>query len=57
MKTRLRFASVLLLASSFVVGCQDEEVLNGGNGTRGEVADIVRLDVFDQLPYLWRFRF
>lgn len=34
MKTRLRFASVLLLASSFVVGCQDEEVLNGGNGTR-----------------------
>lgn len=34
MKTRLRFASVLLLASCFVVGCQDEEVLNGGSGAR-----------------------
>lgn len=32
MKTHLRFASVLLLASCFVVGCQDEEVLNGGSG-------------------------
>lgn len=34
MKTYLRFASMLLLTSCFVVGCQDEEVLNGGNGTR-----------------------
>ncbi len=34
MKTCLRFASVLLLASCFVVGCQDEEVLNGGSGAR-----------------------
>lgn len=34
MKTYLRFASMLLLISCFVVGCQDEEVLNGGNGTR-----------------------
>ena len=30
-------------------------LLGGDDG--GEVADIVRLDVFDQLPYLWRFRF
>ena len=34
MKTYLRFASMLLLTSCFVLGCQDEEVLNGGNGTR-----------------------
>ncbi len=34
MKTYLRFASMLLLISCFVVGCQDEEVMNGGNGTR-----------------------
>ena len=34
MKTRLRFASVLLLASCFVMGCQDEEVLSGGSGAR-----------------------
>lgn len=33
-KKYLRSASVLLLASCFVVGCQDEEVLNGGNGAR-----------------------
>ena len=33
MKTYLRFASMLLLISCFVVGCQDEEVMNGGNGT------------------------
>lgn len=30
----IRSASMLLLTSCFVVGCQDEEVLNGGNGTR-----------------------
>ena len=30
----IRSASVLLLASCFVTGCQDEEVLNSGNGAR-----------------------
>lgn len=30
----IRSAVVALLASTCVVGCQDEEVLNGGNGTR-----------------------
>lgn len=34
MKTYLRFASMLLLISCFVVGCQDEEVLSGGSGAR-----------------------